>query len=608
MHGDEWWAYYAFAQIYIGEPLGGIAAAWSLCIEVAFYAAIPFFALAMARVPGRTPRGRLRGELAGLAVLFVMAYVFRVIVGVDGLSLESSVDVAPVTFLDWFALGMLMAVFSAWLDGREGASPGWLRPFERYPGILWAAAAAVFVGDSLYFDGKILNYTLLDNLIEHAAFGFIAFALIAPLTFGDRRQGLLRRVLDNRVLLYLGLVSYGIFLWHEAVIQQLVRWDLGQVGFIHPYLLWYLPTLAITVAIASVSYYALERPDHEAAREAGPARCRGAARRGDRRAHSGRPDDGEGARLGRTHTAASGSPSRPASRSSGRSSHQVTAAVTAANTATSASACQAAAPRPHSASRSPNAASAPAATGATPRSPSVSSSTPGSSLRTYTRRTTSVTSAPAIRPHTNPAAPQTREPRQRKRGERRAPSRATPPPAAASRRARGRTRTSSSRSAGSRRRPRAPGAASTAGSHSSPSTKPTRSGANRIEPGAERQRPHHREPVRLDEQLLERLDPVAHRADRRVDRVRDDDVRAVRVAGERVRERDVAGRRQPAVEGEREQLPLLHHEQRQRVHEDRPREAQVAPPSVGVEAQPKAVWRRQVRRHDPRGVARRAAR
>jgi peptidoglycan/LPS O-acetylase OafA/YrhL len=258
--GDEWWAYYSFAQIYIGEPLGGIAAAWSLCIEVVFYAAIPFYALLMARLPGRTQEARIRGELIGLAVIFVVAYVFRTIIGADGLSLESSVDVAPVTFLDWFALGMLLAVLTAWLDGRDGELPGWLRPFDRYPGILWGAAALAFIGDSLYFDGKILEYTLFENLLEHTVYGFIAFALITPLTFGDRRRGLTRRALDNRVLLYMGLVSYGIFLWHEAIVQQLVRWNFMDVVVIHPYLTWAVTTIALATLVATVSYYGIERP------------------------------------------------------------------------------------------------------------------------------------------------------------------------------------------------------------------------------------------------------------------------------------------------------------------------------------------------------------
>jgi peptidoglycan/LPS O-acetylase OafA/YrhL len=62
------------------------------------------------------------------------------------------------------------------------------------------------------------------------------------------------------VLLYLGLVSYGIFLWHQAVLEQLENWGLGDVGFIHPYLLWPGVALALSTVIATVSYYALERP------------------------------------------------------------------------------------------------------------------------------------------------------------------------------------------------------------------------------------------------------------------------------------------------------------------------------------------------------------
>jgi peptidoglycan/LPS O-acetylase OafA/YrhL len=116
------------------------------------------------------------------------------------------------------------------------------------------------LGDALYFDGKIYNYTLFENFLEHLAFGFVAFAVVAPLTFGDQRRGLVRRAVDNRVLLYLGLVSYGIFLWHEAVIDQLKEWHLERVDFIHPYVLWPLVALLLSTAIASISYYVLERP------------------------------------------------------------------------------------------------------------------------------------------------------------------------------------------------------------------------------------------------------------------------------------------------------------------------------------------------------------
>ena len=259
--GDEWWAFYLFGQIYIGEPLGGIPAVWSLNIEVAFYVMLPFFALAVAKLPGRTMRAKLRGELFAIGALIAMALVVRGIVGAKVVDPETQVDFLALEFFDWCAYGMLLAVLGVWLEGREEKGmPRWLHPFARYPGILWGAAILVMLGDALYFNGKIYEYTLAENYLEHLAFGFVAFAIVAPLTFGDQRVGLTRRLIDNRVLLYLGLVSYGIFLWHEAVIQQLQKWDLGQIDFIHPYVLWFTAALLMSTAIATISYYLIERP------------------------------------------------------------------------------------------------------------------------------------------------------------------------------------------------------------------------------------------------------------------------------------------------------------------------------------------------------------
>ena len=44
---DHWWRYYGFLQVYSSPPLlriTGIPVAWSLCIEVSLYLALPFYA------------------------------------------------------------------------------------------------------------------------------------------------------------------------------------------------------------------------------------------------------------------------------------------------------------------------------------------------------------------------------------------------------------------------------------------------------------------------------------------------------------------------------------------------------------------------------------
>jgi peptidoglycan/LPS O-acetylase OafA/YrhL len=54
---SNWWIFYGFLQVYRFNTIGqGIGVAWTLCIEVTFYAALPIFAL----VAGRLRRGERR--------------------------------------------------------------------------------------------------------------------------------------------------------------------------------------------------------------------------------------------------------------------------------------------------------------------------------------------------------------------------------------------------------------------------------------------------------------------------------------------------------------------------------------------------------------------
>ena len=49
--------YYGFLQIYGDLVFGGISQAWTLCVEVTFYAMLPLWALAMRRLPATARSG-----------------------------------------------------------------------------------------------------------------------------------------------------------------------------------------------------------------------------------------------------------------------------------------------------------------------------------------------------------------------------------------------------------------------------------------------------------------------------------------------------------------------------------------------------------------------
>jgi peptidoglycan/LPS O-acetylase OafA/YrhL len=147
-----------------------------------------------------------------------------------------------------------------WVERRGEVLPRGLRAVDRFPVAAWAVSIAAFLVATKILNDTSLAITRMEPWQAHALYGIFAVSLVTPAALGTQTRGLVRRLLANRVLLYLGLVSYGIFLWHLPVIQQLVDSHLERVGFIHPYLLWTLTTLVISTAIASVSYYVLERP------------------------------------------------------------------------------------------------------------------------------------------------------------------------------------------------------------------------------------------------------------------------------------------------------------------------------------------------------------
>jgi peptidoglycan/LPS O-acetylase OafA/YrhL len=69
-----------------------------------------------------------------------------------------------------------------------------------------------------------------------------------------------RRVLGNRLIAWLGLISYGIFLWHHPIALKLTEANDRALFGSFRMLGITAATFAIAVACAAISYYVLERP------------------------------------------------------------------------------------------------------------------------------------------------------------------------------------------------------------------------------------------------------------------------------------------------------------------------------------------------------------
>lgn len=256
-------AYFGFLQVYDSRTLlGGISAAWSLCVEVGFYALLPVWALALRRIAFRSRAGFLRTELAGLAALFVAGVAWTAFGAVrsvphanlflDVTSFKLWLWVLPA-YLDHFALGMGLAVVSVWAVERS-RPPAAVRFVGRAPAVPWVLAFVTFlaIGQLPFW---VSRSWALDYVITHVLEGLFALLLLLPAVFGDPRRGAVRRLLGSRVLLWIGLVSYGVYLWHVAILRRLSADlpGLGDGGLL-------VVGLVLTLAAAAASFYVVERP------------------------------------------------------------------------------------------------------------------------------------------------------------------------------------------------------------------------------------------------------------------------------------------------------------------------------------------------------------
>ena len=89
--------------------------------------------------------------------------------------------------------------------------------------------------------------------------GVVGFFLVAPAVFGPQDRGALRRFLTNKLVAWIGLVSYGIYLWHEAVIDWYLHLT-EPVAFNSSFAKMTAFMFAVTAVLAAASYYLVERP------------------------------------------------------------------------------------------------------------------------------------------------------------------------------------------------------------------------------------------------------------------------------------------------------------------------------------------------------------
>jgi len=249
--------YYGLLQIYGDLVFGGISQAWTLCVEVTFYALLPLWALALRRLPAT-----VRAELIALAVLAAVgtAWILAAVLSAadpDHANTGRMLVWLPAYF-DHFALGMALAVVSV------GGTPRAFQWVARRPWVAWAVAGAAFVavavGIGLSPENRLdAPMTAVQTVARHWLYAVVAVGVLLPAVFGPPREGAVRRLLGHRWLLYLGVISYGIYLWHNAAMEKVVG-AVGRDGTWADFGLYLATGMVAAVVVASLSWRLLEKP------------------------------------------------------------------------------------------------------------------------------------------------------------------------------------------------------------------------------------------------------------------------------------------------------------------------------------------------------------
>jgi peptidoglycan/LPS O-acetylase OafA/YrhL len=256
-----------FLQLYDPDTaLKAVGQAWTLDIEVTYYAFLPLWVWLMTR-----PKLSLRNEALAVVGLIGLAFTWQVVtlLATDVANSESNsatlIRILPVQF-DHLGAGMLLAVLSVWV--QQGKSLPGVELVRTKPWIPWTLAAAAWLlacyvgrdgGRSSY------HYTDFQFFAEHVIYTPFVFLLLLPAVFGEERRDPIRRFLAWKPLAYVGMISYSFYLYHFGVlVWQARRWNENGWGTVpnsgFEWANWLIFAYLGTVLVGSISFYLVERP------------------------------------------------------------------------------------------------------------------------------------------------------------------------------------------------------------------------------------------------------------------------------------------------------------------------------------------------------------
>lgn len=235
------------SQIYTDDYLysylhQGLTQMWSLAVEVAFYVALPFLAYLLLVVLCRR-RWRPWLLLAGLAGLAMVSPAWLILVHNTDFLPDGARLWLP-GYLAWFVGGMVLAALQ----------PLGIRAYA-LACVPLAIVSYLIVSTPIAGEPTTSPSELREALFKIAFYAVISTLLVAPLALaehgaGGKQGGLYAQMMGSRPMVFLGEISYEIFLIHlitmELVMVEILRFPIytGSVWLL------FSVTLVVTIPLA----------------------------------------------------------------------------------------------------------------------------------------------------------------------------------------------------------------------------------------------------------------------------------------------------------------------------------------------------------------------
>jgi peptidoglycan/LPS O-acetylase OafA/YrhL len=215
------------------EELGYV---WSLAIEEQFYLLWPLTLILLVRI-GRFRPNRMKVIMVAIVASLVAWRTFLSYSGASGPRLFFGTDAR----LDQLVVGCSLGVM---YTTRLKQSVGSWRLN------LAAAVALGFIGWRVFSSNYWVPWLFTGGLtLTSLAVGILIYACVTE------SLPVLNRVLSAKWLVFIGTISYSLYLWHVLVVRVISETPVGQLGWVS------VPVKVLfSVAVACGSYYLIELP------------------------------------------------------------------------------------------------------------------------------------------------------------------------------------------------------------------------------------------------------------------------------------------------------------------------------------------------------------